>query len=88
MVSSLTPSSAQPNPMSLFALELYICPEANPTGPEKGRFRVFRGGGWHTGPYCSRVCFRNALPSNWVDFAVGFRCVKDAADEPGEEAGD
>jgi sulfatase modifying factor 1 len=53
-------------------------PVANPPGPEEGKFRVFRGGGWHTGPGCARVHFRNALPSNWVDFAVGFRCARDA----------
>jgi formylglycine-generating enzyme len=50
----------------------------NPIGPAKGRFRVIRGGGWHSGAYCNRVYFRNALPPNWVDFNVGFRCAKDA----------
>jgi iron(II)-dependent oxidoreductase len=54
-----------------------ISPDRNPQGPEEGRFRVIRGGGWHSGPYCSRVYFRNALPSNWRDFNVGFRCAKD-----------
>jgi iron(II)-dependent oxidoreductase len=54
-------------------------PEANPQGPETGRFRVIRGGGWHSGAACNRVYFRNALPPNWVDFNVGFRCVKDVA---------
>jgi len=49
---------------------------ANPRGPESGRFRVIRGGGWHSGPYCNRVYYRNALPPNWVDFNVGFRCAK------------
>ncbi len=48
----------------------------NPAGPEDGEFKVFRGGGWHSGPGCCRVYYRNALPSNWCDFAVGFRCVK------------
>jgi len=52
-------------------------PRENPTGPEKGRFKVIRGGGWHSGPSCNRVYYRNALSPNWVDFAVGFRCVKD-----------
>jgi len=50
---------------------------ANPQGPASGKFRVIRGGGWHSGPYCNRVYFRNALPANWVDFNVGFRCAKD-----------
>jgi len=53
-------------------------PRANPTGPAAGRFRVIRGGGWHSGPFCNRVYYRNALPAQWVDFNVGFRCAKDA----------
>ena len=54
-----------------------ISEEENPKGPQKGRFRVIRGGSWHSGSFCNRVYYRNALPPNWVDFAVGFRCVKD-----------
>ena len=53
-------------------------PLASPPGPETGRFRVIRGGGWHSGPYCNRTYYRNALPPQWVDFAVGFRCARDA----------
>ena len=53
-------------------------PVTNPQGPETGRFRVIRGGGWHSGPYCNRTYYRNALPPQWVDFAVGFRCARDA----------
>jgi sulfatase modifying factor 1 len=52
-------------------------PAANPPGPASGRFRVIRGGGWHSGAYCNSVYYRNALPPGWVDFNVGFRCVKD-----------
>ena len=52
-------------------------PAANPRGPEAGRFRVIRGGGWHSGASCNKVYYRNALPANWVDFNVGFRCAKD-----------
>ncbi len=51
-------------------------PVANPTGPGHGRERVIRGGGWHTGPYCSRVYYRHALKSNWLDYNVGFRCAR------------
>ncbi len=54
-----------------------MSPLRNPQGPEKGKFRVIRGGGWHSGPSCNRVHFRNALPPNWKDFAVGFRCARD-----------
>jgi iron(II)-dependent oxidoreductase len=52
-------------------------PSKDPQGPASGKIRVIRGGGWHSGPYCNRVYFRNALPANWVDFNVGFRCARD-----------
>ncbi len=58
-------------------------PTRDPRGPERGRFRVFRGGGWHSGPFCNRVDYRNALPANWRDMAVGFRCARDV--EPAGE---
>ncbi len=51
--------------------------KVDPQGPDVGKHRVIRGGGWHSGPYCNRADFRNALPANWVDFAVGFRVAKD-----------
>lgn len=53
-------------------------PKENPQGPDSGKHRVIRGGGWHSGLYCNRVDFRNALPSNWGDFAVGFRIATNA----------
>jgi sulfatase modifying factor 1 len=52
-------------------------PAVNPQGPDTGRFRVIRGGGWHSGASCNKVHFRNALPPNWLDFNVGFRCARD-----------
>jgi len=52
-------------------------PENNPRGPLMGTFKVFRGGGWHSGPGCITIHRRNALPQNWLDIAGGFRCVKD-----------
>ncbi len=48
----------------------------NPKGPDNGRFRIIRGGSWHSGAMCLRVYYRNALSPSWVDFAVGFRCAK------------
>ena len=53
-------------------------PKKNPKGPDKGKFCVIRGGGWHSGKYCNRVVHRNALIKSWVDFNVGFRCARDA----------
>ena len=52
-------------------------PEDNPVGPEKGKFHVIRGGGWHSGKMCTTVYHRNALIPGWVDFNVGFRCAAD-----------
>lgn len=54
-----------------------VSPSENPKGPERGRFKVIRGGSWHSGPMCVQTFYRNGLSPSWVDFAVGFRCVKD-----------
>lgn len=53
-------------------------PVKNPQGPEKTRWRVIKGGGWHSGKGCNMVHVRNALPGSWSDFNVGFRCARDA----------
>jgi formylglycine-generating enzyme len=53
-----------------------ISPRENPKGPETGRFKVIRGGSWHSGAMCNQTYFRNGLSPSWVDFAVGFRCAK------------
>ena len=57
-------------------------PRQNPSGPAVGRFRVFRGGGWHSGKSCCRVHYRNALPANFVDFNLGFRCARSVSLTP------
>lgn len=54
-------------------------PKTNPPGPDAKKFRVIRGGGWHSGPTCNRVYFRNALYAPWRDINVGFRCAKDTS---------
>jgi len=53
-------------------------PRENPRGPDKEKFAVVRGGGWHAGKGCSSVYVRYGLYPTWVDINVGFRCVKDA----------
>lgn len=58
-----------------------ISPEINPPGPDKGTGRVIRGGSWHSGPGCKKVYYRSSMSANWVDFAIGFRCVKDIEEE-------
>jgi iron(II)-dependent oxidoreductase len=54
-----------------------VSPSENPKGPDRGRFKVIRGGSWHSGPMCVQTYYRNGLPPSWVDIGVGFRCVKD-----------
>jgi formylglycine-generating enzyme required for sulfatase activity len=54
-------------------------PPINPKGPDRGRFKVIRGGSWHSGAMCIQNYFRNGLSPSWVDFAVGFRCARNAA---------
>ena len=51
-------------------------PGQNPKGPMTGRFKVIRGGSWHSGAMCVQTYYRNGLSASWVDFAVGFRCAK------------
>ena len=53
-----------------------VSPVQNPKGPERSRFKVIRGGSWHSGAMCIQVFYRNGLSPSWIDFAVGFRCVK------------
>jgi iron(II)-dependent oxidoreductase len=60
-------------------------PHENPAGPATGKLRVIRGGGWDTGPGCMGVGSRIALPGNWTDYNVGFRCAREAAPRPSSE---
>jgi len=53
-----------------------ISPYQNPQGPPTGRFKVIRGGSWHSGGMCVQTYYRNGLSPSWIDFAIGFRCVK------------
>jgi sulfatase modifying factor 1 len=57
-------------------------PYKNPGGPEVGKHRVIRGGGWHSGKFCNRVYYRNSLGAGWCDFNVGFRCVREVEKKP------
>jgi len=54
-------------------------PPINPKGPERGRFKVIRGGSWHSGAMCIQNYYRNGLSPSWVDFAVGFRCARNVS---------
>jgi len=61
-----------------YAKDYYLeSPADNPTGPEYGKRKVIRGGGWRSGKMCATVVFRQSLRPNWVDINVGFRCARD-----------
>jgi formylglycine-generating enzyme required for sulfatase activity len=47
----------------------------NPVGSATGLYRVFRGGGWNSVPYTSRVAFRDYDGPGYASSAVGFRTV-------------
>lgn len=58
-------------------------PVDNPKGPPEGKLGVVRGGGWVGGRMCATIDSRVALPTSWVDVAVGFRCARDAPETVG-----
>jgi sulfatase modifying factor 1 len=50
---------------------------ADPKGPNRGKERVFRGGGWSTSPEFQRASLRLRQTPDYKDFATGFRCAGD-----------
>ncbi|MGA2736138.1 MAG: SUMF1/EgtB/PvdO family nonheme iron enzyme [Bryobacteraceae bacterium] len=49
----------------------------NPKGPEKGPWKVIRGGSWIVNPAWLRVSFRNGFGAVERYVYIGFRCVRD-----------
>jgi len=49
--------------------------QLDPGGPERGEFRVFRGGGWSSSAAGCRAAFRNWNPAVTREYYVGFRPV-------------
>lgn len=55
-----------------------ISPSSNPRGPESGRFRVLRGGGWLSlNPNYLRASIRIRNVPDDTNGSVGFRCARD-----------
>ena len=50
----------------------------NPTGSEKGLYRVIRGGSWSYKEKFSSVSYRNKTHPGSTYYDVGFRCVREA----------
>lgn len=51
-------------------------PEENPRGPEKGMFRLLRGGSWAFSDYDCRVGSRNGSLPDRRNYDVGFRVLR------------
>ncbi|CAI2718712.1 formylglycine-generating enzyme family protein [Nitrospina watsonii] len=65
--------------------EYYLfSPKENPPGPERGMYKVIRGGHWHNNSEDVRLSYRNATVPTLRQDSVGFRCAADvtAADAP------
>jgi formylglycine-generating enzyme required for sulfatase activity len=54
-------------------------PEKNPRGPEKGEFKVIRGGSWAKVPLVVRAAGRNRAAPSSQTTSIGFRCAKDGS---------
>jgi formylglycine-generating enzyme len=53
-------------------------PKANPTGPEKGRLHILRGGSWDSHTMEVRTAARLAKEPEFKDYMTGFRCARNA----------
>ena len=51
-------------------------PYENPTGPENGDYKVFRGASWFNGNYQTRTTYRYPKLPVLTYMANGFRCAK------------
>ena len=56
----------------------------DPTGGERGVYKVVRGGGWNDFPKHIRSAYRSAFPADVSLYATGIRLVRNAADATGE----
>lgn len=50
-------------------------PTSNPTGPEKGEWRIVRGGAWHFNDIAVRTTHRQVIEPESSSITVGFRCA-------------
>ena len=72
--------------VSEWVLDIYdqfyyqLAPMMNPTGPEKGKNRVFRGGSWDSRSPDLRTSKRFAATEGRKDAVLGFRCGLSKAD--------
>ena len=56
-----------------------MAPFKVPKGPEKGKFRVYRGGSWNDSLVNARVAKRFAAAPHQTSAVIGFRCANDVS---------
>ena len=57
--------------------EYYLfSPKENPRGPEKGQYKVIRGGSWRNNADDVDLVYRNATTPKNRSLAIGFRCAR------------
>lgn len=61
--------------------------QTDPTGPETGTRRVYRGGGWNDFAKNLRSAYRAALPQENSNYNIGLRLVRNAVAGTGSIAG-
>ena len=60
-----------------FGFDYYASsPTRDPKGPERGRYRVARGGGWNTNDTGTRTYYRSSGKANDSSPVRGFRCAR------------
>ena len=59
--------------------EYYLfSPKENPPGPEKGHYKIIRGGNWQNNAEDVRLTYRNATVPKARSKTIGFRCAASA----------
>lgn len=58
--------------------------DRNPTGPEHGEDKVYRGGSWHEDPEVARSAGRGAHAPTHRSYLIGFRCARPLGSEASE----
>jgi len=59
--------------------EYYLfSPKENPKGPEKGQYKIIRGGNWRNTAEYVDLTYRNATTPRMRNTGIGFRCAKSA----------
>ena len=57
--------------------------QTNPTGPESGKNKLVRGGGWNDFPKHIRSAYRSAYPADAPLYSIGMRVARNAAGASG-----